>query len=802
MKRDALLLAGCPVLRRWQVFCRTVGKPFGVSFPMPTPSGRTAQDRLSWLKSFCELGLQTPSLHPWHELMKQARLSSDGRRSVFMSLFLFRKVLPSPRPDLASYAKKMSEPSPQPDEGFLRYVRKTVPKLFPPGWDLTLYPNACLSATLPIKSCRTRGLAEGGSRAEYLLNGVPFSDLSEFDASPEELSRAIQKANAVAGWTRHQVFVLEALTRESPIDICPSRLRSVETGGKWRTISVGDVNCNLARPLHTAIYNHISRFKWLLRGDAKPRRFAEFSPQPGQVFVSGDYESATDNLNGWVQRELLDLIINQATQIPRGIADLGRQLLRTPMQWEDDGPVVYQERGQLMGNLVSFPLLCLVNYLAFRYFSGSSGPVRINGDDIVFRGTPAEYERWREGVGRSGLVLSPGKTMVDRRYFSLNSSLFKAFDRRVDIVPCIRSSAFGLRADCGGVETLRGRYSSFCPGFFGSRRSLLRIEFLKWNAKYILSSDRSVSRGLGLPVYRHELIHSHLWDREAHYLSMESERPLPVSKGHLEQDKVPEGWELLEVDKLTKKMRENLRLIGPEFIACAWSDPKRVGGLDKFDYKTEVVRTGSGPFLGHCRRPLRCLAALLGLSPANTRRYLTPKVRRPVEYWWRRNRIRVWQPVSPVCPVTESRPEARVHMGLEECPVCYEASVTRVTTCGHGFCRECSGAWFVHEKTSCPCCRREVIPPVGRFSRVAPPDFVSSIVVAQSADYTGLGTQLAAVHSVAGEGFGPHSSETAALGRRIFRDSIAFVSGGFLDNCSRVEPGGGHPIKVQGVHLS
>jgi len=65
---------------------------------------------------------------------------------------------------------------------------------------------------------------------------------------------------------------------------------------------------------------------------------------------------------------------------------------------------------------------------------------------------------------------------------------------------------------------------------------------------------------------------------------METERPLPVSKGHLEQDKVPEGWELLEVDKLTKKMRENLRLIGPEFIACAWSDPKRVGGLDKFDY--------------------------------------------------------------------------------------------------------------------------------------------------------------------------------------------------------------------------
>jgi len=74
-------------------------------------------------------------------------------------------------------------------------------------------------------------------------------------------------------------------------------------------------------------------------------------------------------------------------------------------------------------------------------------------------------------------------------------------------------------------------------------------------------------------------------------------------------------------------------------------------------------------------------------------------------------------------------------------------------------------------------------------------------VVAQS-DYTDLDTQLAAVHSVAGEGFGPHSSETAALGRRILRDSIAFVSGGFLEDCSGVEAGGGHPIKVQGVHLS
>jgi hypothetical protein len=37
------------------------------------------------------------------------------------------------------------------------------------------------------------------------------------------------------------------------------------------------------------MYDHLSRFPWLLRGDAKTRKFREFVHVPGEVFVSGDY---------------------------------------------------------------------------------------------------------------------------------------------------------------------------------------------------------------------------------------------------------------------------------------------------------------------------------------------------------------------------------------------------------------------------------------------------------------------------------------------------------------------------------
>jgi hypothetical protein len=632
-KTIPLFTVGCPHLRNFRSFCGLVEKTFNVSLPSLRIEGDTGEERLRSVKQFCGGLLGGDRLHPWHR--PTARFGKDTRMSIAMSLFLYRKVLPSSEPDLLAYAEKMSFPSPDPDPGFLEYVRRNVPRLFPLGWDKNLYPRACQNATLPVKSCRQMGMSDGGARLYGLKNR----------------------------WDSHLSYVNEVLSRETPLELQASRVVSVETGGKHRIVSVSDVNANLFRPLHTAMYNRLSRFPWLLRGEATPGRFREFTRVQGEVFVSGDYESATDNLNGHIQREILSGILRNCTVVPKGITESAPLMLRSILEVKLPGGRVetrVQERGQLMGNLLSFPLLCIVNYLAFRYYSRSRGPVRVNGDDIVFRGTPQEASRWMEKVQGSGLVLSAGKTMVNDRYFSLNSMLFKSgSERKPWMVPMIRSTAFGYRPLGGpreGMDSLVGRFRSFCPGFYGDRRSILRTEFLRWNSKYVVMTRRSCTRGLGLPVRRSELIASGLWDRECFYLSLpkEAEKPLPARPSRLDQDRKPLGWELRPVERITKGLRRVMRRAGPLFVECAWS----LRGVRPPEEDSEWVRrVQDGTFFwgfDSSRKDIRSRARLLGLSPSNARRYLRPRIydedlRKEGVY-----RRRVWLPEREVTSLSSA----------------------------------------------------------------------------------------------------------------------------------------------------
>lgn len=615
----ALLTVGCPHLRSFEHFCGLVGRPFGVDLPVPSVLGETDEARLSFLKRFCGEFLEDEVNHLWHEPTK--RLGVRSRYSIRMSLFLYRKALPSFAPDVAPYLEKMSHEGPPCDPSFLDYVKEHVPLMFPEGWDRELYPSACLNCTVPVKSCLQNKSKNGGSRKLVM--------------------------ERYGGADAHHAFVMDLLSRESPLSLAPSRVTAVLAGGKHRVISVGDVDMNLFRPLHTAIYNRLSRFKWLLRGEAKASRFNdEFRLVPGEVFVSGDYESATDNLNSTVQETILQLVLDNSSSVPKGILDSACSTLRMDLCTRDSPRVYHQKRGQLMGNLLSFPLLCIVNYLAFRFYSGTSMsrdsvPVRVNGDDIVFRATPEVASRWMEGVVGSGLTLSRGKTMVHRRYFSLNSCLFESGRARVTQVPMIRSTAFGYSPREDGVESLAGRFRSSFPGFFGARRSLLRVEWLKWNRSRIVASRRSLSRGLGMNVSESEVRSAGLWSRECFYLSMERETPLPVRRCVLDQTlRVPHDWAPRRVDRITKDMRKRMRGVASAFVECAWSTVR--GIFDDTDYRDRV---SDAPNWQGDNIDLRRCSRLLGVSRANAKRFLKPRAAHPLSYYWRKVRVTVWLPV-------------------------------------------------------------------------------------------------------------------------------------------------------------
>jgi hypothetical protein len=496
------------VFDRFERFKELMEKLYGVALSSPS------FDSTRQLSQFCTGLIEGDSNHPWRRLV--GALSAQNRLGFKHSLFLFRKVIPKDKPSVEEYIQRLSQPQEEPDSEFLAYARKLVRKIFPSGWDKS-YVRHTLNSTLPLTSCAESGRADGGSRGWKLEDRWDRTEFCD--------------------------YVLES-TSSLPRGV--SRVQAIETGGKWRVIATPPQVDNALRPLHKAIYSHLSHQGWLLRGDAKPNKFKSFSPVEGEVFVSGDYESATDNLNSVLQRALLEELFDSSTLVPQGIKNQALETYSSQLTASKrgvEGPVYTQRRGQLMGQLTSFPLLCLVNYITFKYSIPRSGvPVKINGDDIVFRSTPEEYATWADNVAKGGLTLCKGKTFVHSRGFTLNSTPFWAMGGGAKAVGFVRPSAIWKQGQLTDrIRSLNGRYYSACAGYGRARRETVRSFVLHQNQKAIHASRRSITRGLGLAASRKMLHDLGLWHRELYYLEQVVERPVPsLSKGE-----IPEGWRQL-----------------------------------------------------------------------------------------------------------------------------------------------------------------------------------------------------------------------------------------------------------------
>lgn len=592
---------GCPALehylrshRRLVDFCRLTEELYDLrrgSLGLPSVM-KDVWAGVRALKKFCS-GLLEGEPHQWRAVV--SRLPRRSRQSISASLFLFRKVLPSPEVDLAAYVDKMSTPSPSPDPDFLAFCSKKLERMFKDGWDRH-YTRLCEEVVPTSMSCTERSRSDGGSR-----NLIASGDSWLCAETYSEVCRG---------------------ARAGSLRLGPSRVTSVESGGKKRIVSVPSVDMNLLRPLHVALYDHLSRMPWLLRGDATPNRFKDFVRTKGEVFVSGDYESATDNLNTGVQKFILREVLRNASSVPDGIKELAESSLSMGLAVRG-GEVVMQKRGQMMGNLLSFPLLCLVNFLAFKYFVRRKVPLAVNGDDIVFRATPSESERWVSGVGQAGLTLSKGKTMIDGRFFSLNSTFFEGSDQRVRLVPVIRAKAlFGCVEE--GVMSLHGRFRSFAKGFSRLRREILVRSFLRLNHRFILASGRSVRNGLRLPVSDEQLRDVGLLERESRYLETTGEWMRECPLGDLAKSRNPYrvvGWVLrreIPGEDVRSLSKQHASLIRREM----WTVP--VGGKDvSIEVKKEWIReTGHSSSVRGWKECVKRFAALLRTGRREVNRWL------------------------------------------------------------------------------------------------------------------------------------------------------------------------------------
>jgi hypothetical protein len=160
--------------------------------------------------------------------------------------------------------------------------------------------------------------------------------------------------------------------------------------------------------------------------------------RPDEEYVSVDYSDATNEIESFVSVTIIDEVCRcvglsaKRTEIAK--KNLVGHLLIDP---RSKRRAVRQTRGQLMGSLLSFPILCIANIdicngtqeeergrkLDFR-LAGKAGPAFcVNGDDAVLRGVRSRAI-WQRRCLRYGMKPSPGKVHASRKFVNMNSTHF------------------------------------------------------------------------------------------------------------------------------------------------------------------------------------------------------------------------------------------------------------------------------------------------------------------------------------------------------------------------------------------
>jgi hypothetical protein len=158
----------------------------------------------------------------------------------------------------------------------------------------------------------------------------------------------------------------------------------------------------------------------------------------GELFTSGDFEASTDNLN---KDAVLAVVEVLCEALPERRAEVLRATFEhTWVEWEGKRREVV--RGSMMGNLLSFVVLCLLNKICLdraRQRTLDCGPLYrralVNGDDLFFAGSEHVYEAWLKETAEVGFVINVSKTMRSARWGDLNSTTYdfksSAFVRRL-----------------------------------------------------------------------------------------------------------------------------------------------------------------------------------------------------------------------------------------------------------------------------------------------------------------------------------------------------------------------------------
>lgn len=179
-----------------------------------------------------------------------------------------------------------------------------------------------------------------------------------------------------------------------------------------------------------------------------------------EEFLSVDYSDATNGIRAWVSECIMDEISNALNltsdertacieSLTQHVLELkletknGKKLfplnklkqLQEQFKIDIDSESIQlpQKEGQLMGSIISFPILCIANAAILRWtrevdtyrdLDLSRSKILVNGDDGLLRTTKRGKQVWELIASELGLKPSVGKVYYSKEFLNINSALF------------------------------------------------------------------------------------------------------------------------------------------------------------------------------------------------------------------------------------------------------------------------------------------------------------------------------------------------------------------------------------------
>lgn len=327
---------------------------------------------------------------------------------------------------LIKHKNTLSKESPPLDDDFLSFIDEYTNQLIPKiSWNQVNKEPV----TISHRACFERNYKDGGCLGEYisefygieitdpyerfcLITSIPecvgfiedtrrgkvesvygYSLYGEYDHA---LSHLLNRSNDnlrsrvnLEGQVEHTDEEFSPLVRTESVPLCEPLKVRVITKSEYKINS-------LLRSLQKRMWSSLRQHRpfRLIGEKVTPELLTILEQQhEGSIWNSGDYSQATDNLSSAVTKRIIDNI----SADPMVQTALTQALLNNMVYYPEDSCIEEFEmkRGQLMGCLFSFPILCIANYLVYAYtyreFYGLSKgeftnlPVLVNGDDILFK---------------------------------------------------------------------------------------------------------------------------------------------------------------------------------------------------------------------------------------------------------------------------------------------------------------------------------------------------------------------------------------------------------------------------------